>query len=123
MDFFITLYLALVCTSDGCKQSTMTITREAMAIATCESGNTVDFGTYSFTARSKTKDGGAWQFNDKTYKWLNGYTNAELDTPQNQYDTFVYLWAGGKGWRHWKASQPCWRQWLTIDDTGKSVWR
>ena len=123
MDLFVTLYLALICASDGCKQQTLTVSREAMAIATCESGDTINYGTYSFTARSKTKDGGAWQFNDKTYNWLNGYTNAELDTPRNQYDTFVYLWADGKGWRHWKASQPCWSQWMTIDNTSKAVWR
>lgn len=123
MDFFITLYLALVCTSDGCKQPTLTITREAMAVATCESGDAVNYGTYSFTARSKTKDGGAWQFNDKTYKWLNGYTNAENDTPQNQYSTFVRLWDNGNGWRHWNSSKPCWSEWIRINKNDRAVWR
>lgn len=119
----ITLLTYLVCTFGHCATVELKVTREAMAIATCESGNTRDFGTHSFTARSKTADGGAWQFNDKTYMWLNGYTNAEKDTPVNQYDTFVYLWNGGAGWRHWSASKRCWDKWLIIDENNKAVWK
>ena len=54
---------------------------------------------------------------------LIAVTQPELDTPQNQYDTFVYLWDDGAGWRHWAASKPCWDKWLRINDEDKAVWR
>ena len=113
----------LACIFGECKVVSLMVTPEAVAVATCESGNTVDLGTYSMTARSHTRDGGAWQFNDATYVWLNGYANAELDTPRNQYDTFVYLWDDGAGWRHWAASKPCWTQWLRINSEDRAVMR
>ena len=120
----IELLVYLACTLGTCHVEALMVTPEAVAVATCESGDTVDLGTYSMTARNhRTGDGGAWQFNDATYVWLNGYDHAELDTPQNQYDTFVYLWDDGAGWRHWAASKPCWTQWLRIGSDDKAVWR
>ena len=120
----IQLLLYLACSLGTCHVVPLMVTPEAMAIATCESGNTVDFGTYSIMARNhQTQDGGIWQFNDATYQWLNGYDHAELDSPKNQYDTFVYLWRGGSGWRHWASSKSCWDKWLVINDDDKAVMR
>ena len=117
----ITLLVYLACSLGTCTTTPLVITPEAMAIATCESGNTVTLGSYELHARSATHDGGIWQFNDKTYTWLNGYDHAELDSPGNQYDTFVYLWNNGRGWRHWSSSKACWQQWLYIDADDKAV--
>lgn len=119
----IELMFYLACSLGSCHVAPLMVTPEAVAIATCESGDTVTFGSYEVHARSHTNDGGIWQFNDATYVWLNGYANAELDTPQNQYDTFVYLWDDGAGWRHWASSKPCWTKWLRIDSTGRAVMR
>jgi len=120
----IELMLYLACALGSCHVAPLMVTPAAVAVASCESGDTVTLGSYSMTARnSVTGDGGAWQFNDATYVWLNGYDHAELDTPQNQYDTFVYLWDDGAGWRHWASSKPCWTKWLRIDSTGKAVMR
>ena len=119
----IELMLYLACTLGSCHVEALMVTPEAVAVAACESGDTVTLGSYEVHARSATDDGGIWQFNDKTYVWLNGYDHAELDTPQNQYDTFVYLWDDGAGWRHWAASKPCWTQWLRIGSDDKAVWR
>ena len=120
----IELLLYLACSLGTCQVKPLMVTPEAQAVATCESGDTVTLGTYSMAARNhRTGDGGAWQFNDKTYVWLNGYDHAELDTPQNQYDTFVYLWDDGAGWRHWASSKPCWTQWLRINSEDKAVQR
>ena len=114
----------LACVFGECKVVSLMVTPEAVAVATCESGNRVDLGTYAMTARNTTThDGGAWQFNDNTYLWLNGYTHAELDTPKNQYDTFEYLWDNGAGWRHWRASKECWDKWLVIDSKDNAVMR
>jgi hypothetical protein len=121
MEVFITIYLAYVCNNFGCYQEHLVITSEAMAIATCESGDTTNYGTYNFTARSKTQDGGAWQFHDSTYNWMNGYANAENDTPMNQYNSFVRLWDDGAGWRHWAPSKPCWDKWIVIDNKDKAI--
>jgi hypothetical protein len=119
----IELMVYLVCTLSECKVVPLMVTPAAVAVATCESGNRVDLGSFSMTARSHTRDGGIWQFNDATYTWLNGYDHAELDTPQNQYDTFVYLWNDGAGWRHWAPSKPCWTKWMRINDEDKAVMR
>jgi len=119
----IELMLYLACSLGSCHVAPLMVTPEAVAVASCESGDTVTFGSYDVHARSATDDGGIWQFNDATYVWLNGYDHAELDTPQNQYDTFVYLWDDGAGWRHWASSKRCWTKWLRIDSTGKAVLR
>jgi hypothetical protein len=52
-----------------------------------------------------------------------GRTHADTDTYENQYAAFQRLWNGGKGWKHWRSSQACWSQWLTVNDEGKAVWR
>ena len=119
----ITLLIYLTCTLGTCTTMPLMVTPEAAAIATCESGDTVTYASYALHARSHTSDGGIWQFNDSTYMWLNGYDHAELDSPRNQYDTFVYLWNGGRGWRHWSSSKSCWQQWLVIDADDKAVMR
>lgn len=118
----IEIFLALVCMGGVCHTDRIYISREAMAIASCESGDGHTFGTYDSTARSLTDDGGMWQFNDATYAWLTGRTHAERDHVATQHDVFVRLWDDGRGWRHWRSSQPCWSQWLVIDDTGKATW-
>lgn len=118
----ILIYLA--CSLGHCVPTPLTVTPEALAIAACESGDTVTLGSLSFNARNRrTGDGGAWQFNDKTYLWMNGYTNAEVDSPKNQYDSFVWLWRDGAGWRHWRSSKACWDKWLMINENDKAVWR
>ena len=76
----IELLLYLACTLGTCHVEPLMVTPEAVAVAACESGDTVTLGTYEVHARSATNDGGIWQFNDATYTWLNGYANAELDT-------------------------------------------
>lgn len=90
----------------------------AIAIATCESGNTVTFGTLDWTARSPTNDGGAFQFNDATWRWLaDDKTFDAAQAPAwKQLQMFNKLWNDGRGWRHWKASKKCWDQWLVIEE-------
>jgi hypothetical protein len=119
----VILFYYLLCNGSDCNVVPFAVTREAAAIVACESGDGHNYGTYSRHARSHTKDGGLFQFNDATYEWLTGRTHADTDTPANQYDTFQRLWNDGRGWKHWKASQPCWSQWMRIDDDGRAVWR
>lgn len=91
----------------------------ATAIATCESGDTVNFGTYDWKARSVTQDGGAFQFNDATWAWLVGDGRGDTASPYTQISTFVRLYNGGLGLVHWAPSKPCWSQWITSD--GKAI--
>jgi hypothetical protein len=119
----IILFWYLQCFGNECHLQPFTITREAAAVVSCESGDGVNYGTYSLYARSATNDGGLWQFNDDTYMLLTGRDHAEYDTPGNQYASFRQLWNQGKGWKHWKASQACWQQWLAINSEGQAVWR
>lgn len=120
----IELYLWFVCTLSECHAEHISVTREALAIASCESGDGWNYGTFDFTARNtRTHDGGAWQFNDKTAVWLTGRDHAETWEPATQYETFTRLWDNGRGWRHWKSSRKCWDQWLVIDETGAAVWK
>jgi hypothetical protein len=113
----------LICNTGVCSAEPLMITREAMAIASCESGDGHNYGTFTVSARSHTADGGIWQFNDKTYLFIAGRTHADVDDPAVQYKMFKRLWNEGRGWKHWKASQKCWSQWLTIDEDGKAVWK
>lgn len=108
-----------------CYPVELKISREAAAIASCESGDGVTIGSLSWTARNKlgSSASGAFQFLDSTYIWLNGYSNADVDSPKNQYDTFVYLWNNGKGWSHWEQSRPCWSKWLRINEHNVAVWK
>lgn len=89
------------------------IAYNATAVATCESGNTVTFGTHSWIARSDTADGGAFQFNDITWQWLGYDSTADLAYPGIQIEAFITLWNDGRGSSHWSASQPCWQSWIT----------
>lgn len=119
----IILFWYLLCSGGQCEVTPFTITREAAAIVSCESGDGANYGTYTMHARSSTADGGLWQFNDATYEWLTGRTHADTDTPAAQYAAFLRLWNEGKGWKHWRSSQACWSQWLVIDDNNVAVWR
>jgi hypothetical protein len=85
----------------------------ATAVATCESGNTVSFGTHSWHARSDTADGGAFQFNDATWELLGKSGTADQASPTNQIHTFIAFWDRGNGSRHWSASAHCWAKWIT----------
>ena len=119
----IILFYYLVCNGSDCAVVPFEVTREAAAIVSCESGDGHNYGTYSRHARSATQDGGLFQFNDATYEWLQGRTHADTDTPANQYDAFRRLWRGGAGWKHWRASKPCWSQWMAVNDDGVAVWK
>jgi hypothetical protein len=119
----IVLFWYLVCNGSACHTEPFEVTPEALAIISCESGDGHNYGTYTRWARSETNDGGLFQFNDSTYNWLTGKTNAELDSPANQYAAFVRLWDNGKGWSHWKSSQACWAQWLEVNNEGVAQWR
>jgi hypothetical protein len=121
MSELITLFLAFICVTGTCEATTITITREALAIASCESGDGHNYGTIDWTARSSTNDGGAFQFNDNTALWLVGRDHVERWSPIEQYRAFTLLWDNGHGWRHWTASQPCWSQWLEIHNN-RAVW-
>lgn len=144
----IEILLALVCYAGACHTDTLTISREAAAIASCESGDTVNLGSVDWNAVNINSDGtvdaGAWQFNNywvwsATDRWAiipvanNVYdiSSAEfikryptpLDAPPSvQYEMFKSLWNGGAGWRHWESSRSCWSQWMVIKK-GKAVWR
>ena len=118
----IFLMWILVCNGGVCRVEPMHITREAMAIASCESGDGYTYGTFTQRSRSKTSDGGIWQFNDATYQWIAGRTHADVDSPAAQYEAFVRLWNQGRGWRHWKSSQACWSQWIAINEEGVAQW-
>jgi hypothetical protein len=122
MNTLITLFFYLVCHGGVCHTEAFSVSKEALAIISCESGDGFNYGTYSLYARSKTNDGGLFQFNDKTYNWLMGQTNAETDSFDNQHKAFVRLWNDGSGWRHWKSSQRCWSQWLVVNSDDKAVW-
>jgi hypothetical protein len=87
----------------------------ATAVATCESGNTVTFGTHSWRARSVTADGGAFQFNDATWQLMGYAHTADRAHPNTQINAFVALWNDARGSRNWSASQRCWQSWITPD--------
>ena len=90
MTLIIELFIALICHGGVCHVDRLHISREAMAIASCESGDGYNFGTYDWTARNTvTGDGGMWQFNDATYVWLTGKDHAERDHVATQHAVFV----------------------------------
>jgi len=119
----VILFWYLLCNTGVCHTEPFAVTREAAAIVACESGDGLNYMTFTLHARSATKDGGLFQFNDKTYMLLEGRTHADTDEPTTQYAAYRRLWNDGKGWKHWKASQPCWSQWMRIDDDGRAVWQ
>lgn len=119
----VVLFWYLVCNGGVCDTQPFTVSREAAAVIACESGDGANYGTFEPLARSETNDGGLFQFNDSTYLWLMDRDHAEHDTYENQYRAFRRLWNGGRGWRHWVSSKPCWEQWLQVDNEGKAVWQ
>jgi hypothetical protein len=118
----VVLFWYLLCHGGVCHVEPFKVTREAAAIVSCESGDGLNYGTYSMHARSATSDGGLFQFNDATYKALVGRTHADTDDPATQYAAFLRLWNDGAGWKHWRSSKACWSQWMTINDEGKAEW-
>jgi len=141
-----TILLYITCQGNICH--VIDVTPEAAAVAACESGDTVTLGSVKWNAigynGTWSTDGGAWQFNsywiwNPSNLWaLNqvapqfGMTGAELAelypsaavAPAHvQYTLFEIIWNDGYGWRNWSASQPCWSQWLTINERDQAVWR
>lgn len=117
----VILFYYLLCNTGVCHSVPFTVSREAAAVISCESGDGYHYGTYTLYARSETGDGGLFQFNDQTYLGLTQRDHAERDTPEQQYSAFRSLWNEGAGWRHWRSSQQCWSQWMEIRD-GRAVW-
>lgn len=141
------LLVSFICFTGGsCVSHTITVTREATAVAACESGDTVTLGSVKWNAvgynGTWSTDGGAWQFNDywvwntnKTWaidkvaprlglttdEFVVKYPTAQSAPPYVQYEMFKFLWNDGYGYRNWSASQKCWSKWLTIKD-GRAVW-
>ena len=130
----IETFLVWLCLQGKCIQ----VRPEAVAIAACESGDTVTLGTGSWTAyndnRDGSTDGGAWQINDywvwSTDDWwvirpfsasidmepmefLRRYPSPMVSPPAIQYLMFEYLWDDGRGAWHWNASRECWSKWVT----------
>jgi len=124
------------------------LSTEALAVAACESGDTVSLGSHKWYAVNDNSDGstdgGAFQINDYWIwnpddRWMlnpiaksMGITSDEFvrnwpsplaAPPSIQYTVFEYVWDNGYGWRNWKASQHCWSQWLYINEEGRAVVR
>ena len=114
------------------------VTPHAMAVAACESGDTVTLGTGRWDAYNDNSDGstdgGAWQINDywvwstddlwviapfarslgmEPMEFLRQWPSPQMAPPEIQYAMFEYLWDNGAGAWHWSASQPCWAKWVT----------
>jgi hypothetical protein len=116
----LTVYLRL-CDFGYCK--TIPVETAVIAVSSCESGDGHNFNTINWNAISKTNDTGAFQFNDRTWRWLTGREDRAIDAPQSiQLEAFYKLWDNGYGYTHWSASQKCWSQWLEIKD-GRAVER
>ena len=122
-----------------CLQGTcIEVTPHAMAVAACESGDTVTLGTGAWDAYNDnadgSTDGGAWQINDywvwstddlwviepfaKTLgmtgkEFLRAWPSPQMAPPWVQYAMFEYLWDDGAGAWHWSASKHCWSKWVT----------
>lgn len=110
-----------VCDFGYCK--TVPVETAVIAISSCESGDGHHFGTIDWDAVSETNDTGAFQFNDRTWRWLTGRDDRAVDAPHSvQLEAFRKLWNNGYGHKHWSASQKCWSQWLEIKD-GRAVER
>ena len=122
-----------------CLQGTcIEVTPHAMAVAACESGDTVTLGTGAWDAYNDnvdgSTDGGAWRINDywvwstddlwviepfaKTLgltgkEFLRAWPSPQMAPPEIQYAMFEYLWDDGAGAWHWSASKHCWSKWVT----------
>jgi hypothetical protein len=112
-----------VCHTGTCHATTITITQEGYRHwQAVRVGDGWNYGTFDWQARSSTADGGAWQINDYTGMWLMGMDHAEQWQPATQYSAFVRLWDDGYGMAALvTASQPCWSQWLKIENN-RAVW-
>ena len=127
------MYIVALCLSLQCLIAD--ITPEALAIATCESGDTVTLGTFDAQAVNINVDGtidsGVWQFNSywvwsASDRWaIIPVANTQLgitstyflkqwpmakDAPLDvQWLMFQHLWNDGRGAYHWNASKACWK--------------
>jgi len=141
----MTIILWFICTFGECRTETITLSPEAVAIATCESGNQVTFGTLNWNAINDNQhsiDTGAFQFNSywvwgdhdvwaiapiasmyamSPMQFLKQYPTARDAPPNVQYAMFQYLWNDGYGWQHWSASRPCWSKWMTVTNNNRAV--
>ena len=129
METMIATTLVWLCLQGQCIE----VRPEAVAVAMCESGDTVTLGTGSWTAYNDntdgSTDGGAWQINDywvwstddfwvirpvaaslgmTPKEFLHRYPSPLAAPPAIQYLVFEYLWADGAGAWHWSASEHCW---------------
>lgn len=146
--FLVELLISFICTTGGnCVSHTITVTREATAVAACESGDTVTLGSVNWDAvgynGTWSTDGGAWQFNDywiwnpdmtwaidkvapklglTTNEFIERYPTAQSAPPHVQYEMFKLIWDDGYGYQNWSASQKCWSKWLTVEN-GRAIWR
>ena len=130
----IETFLIWLCLQGTCIE----VTPHAMAVAACESGDTVTLGTGAWDAYNDNSDGstdgGAWQINDYWVwstddlwviepfaqslgmdgkEFLRLYPSPQMAPPEIQYAMFEYLWDDGAGAWHWSASKPCWSKWVT----------
>jgi hypothetical protein len=126
----------------------VSLSNEALAIAACESGDTVNLGSHKWYAFNDNKDGstdgGAFQINDYWIwnpddRWMLrpiansvGITSDEFvrnwpsplaAPPSVQYVVFNYVWNEGYGWKHWSASKSCWSKWISVDSNGKAYFK
>lgn len=95
---------------------TVGLGRAAGVVAACESGRrrgngTAIVGTHNWRARNPNSSAsGAFQALSETWRrTMNLPPPASAYPPSVQIDFFRRLWNGGRGWRHWKASEGCWR--------------
>lgn len=138
----ILITFILYCTPTECKK--VQLAPEALAIMTCESGDTQRLGSYNWNAVNVnvdgTRDGGAFQFNDywvwnSNDGWLlrqafgadwasvtEQYSSADKAPAYLQYQAFRTLWDNGYGWRHWESSRSCWSKWMVVQNN-QATWR
>jgi hypothetical protein len=136
------MIITLACTMEC---TTIEVSPEAAAIAACESGDTETLGSVDWRAvnvnTNGTVDTGAFQFNsywmwnikepwmlkrafgEQWHEVAWQYRAASAAPEHIQYEMFNAAWDNGKGWTHWKASQPCWSKWLVINDQNRAVLR
>ena len=140
--------LVWLCLQGNCFWTEQPIMPEAVAIATCESGDKTNLGDINWTAVNVNKDGtidrGGFQFNNywvwnPNDRWiirpvanslnmtsdsfLRSFPTPNDAPPYIQYAVFQYLWDDGYGWTHWSASRDCWSQWMRVTKKGQAVWR
>lgn len=126
------MYIVALCLSLQCLIAD--ITPEALAIAACESGDTVTMGSHSVSAVNVNVDAsvdtGIWQFNSH-YVWsvespwaiasvaqkygmsaesfIKRWPSAKNAPIDVQWEMYKFLWDDGRGAFHWSASETCWK--------------